>query len=236
MVGLDIDGYTARFHELARLVPDMVTPKSQRVNHYIRGLALEIKANVTSSKPDTIQGAVSMANHLTTDDIKDGIFKKKEIVGDKKRSNNQFKNRGRNDRNKRQMTGRNFVVTAPVGLLTWFESMESVHHINIDGYTARFHELARLVPDMVTPKSQRVNHYIRGLALEIKANVTSSKPDTIQGAVSMANHLTTDDIKDGIFKKKDIVGDKKRSNNQFKNRGRNDRNKRQMTGQRHVQR
>ncbi|GKC92824.1 hypothetical protein Tco_1158266 [Tanacetum coccineum] len=113
MVGLDIDGYTARFHELARLVPDMVTLKSQRVNHYIRGLALEIKANVTSSKPDTIQGAVSMANHLTTDDIKDGIFKKKEIVGDKKRSNNQFKNRGRNDRNKRQMTGRNFVVTAP---------------------------------------------------------------------------------------------------------------------------
>ncbi|GJS63361.1 putative reverse transcriptase domain-containing protein [Tanacetum coccineum] len=55
MVGSDIDGYTARFHELARLVPYMVTPESQR-------------------------GAVSMANRLTTDGIKDGLFKKKEML------------------------------------------------------------------------------------------------------------------------------------------------------------
>ncbi|GJX27497.1 hypothetical protein Tco_0233793 [Tanacetum coccineum] len=57
MVGSDIDGYTARFHELARLVPHMVTPESQRVNRYIRGLAPEIKPHVTSSEPATIQGA-----------------------------------------------------------------------------------------------------------------------------------------------------------------------------------
>ncbi|GKB25771.1 hypothetical protein Tco_0865172 [Tanacetum coccineum] len=61
MVGSDIDGYTARFHELARLVPHMVTPESQR-------------------------GDVSMANCLTIDGIKDGIFKKKENAEDKKRS------------------------------------------------------------------------------------------------------------------------------------------------------
>ncbi|GJT90557.1 putative reverse transcriptase domain-containing protein [Tanacetum coccineum] len=71
------------------------------VNRYIQGLALEIKANVTSSKTATIQGAVSMANRLTTNGIKDGIFKKKENNGDNKRSNNQFKNQGRNDK-KRQ--------------------------------------------------------------------------------------------------------------------------------------
>nr|GFC40899.1 hypothetical protein [Tanacetum cinerariifolium] len=98
MVGSDIDGYTARFHELARLVPHMVTSESQRVNHYIRGLAPEIKAHVTSSQPATIQGAVSMANRLTTDGIKDGIFKKKENARNKKR-------------NKRQRTGSNFALT-----------------------------------------------------------------------------------------------------------------------------
>ncbi|GKD94594.1 hypothetical protein Tco_1374431 [Tanacetum coccineum] len=64
MVGSDINGYTARFHELARLVPHMVTHESQRVNRYIRGLAPEIKAHVTLSKPATIQGVVSMANRL----------------------------------------------------------------------------------------------------------------------------------------------------------------------------
>nr|GEY55228.1 hypothetical protein [Tanacetum cinerariifolium] len=113
MIGSDIDRYTARFHELARLVPHMVTPESQRVNRYIRGLAPEIKAHVTSSQPATIQGAVSMANRLTTDGIKDGIFKKKENVGKKKRLNDQNRNRGRDDRNKRQRTGSNFAMTTP---------------------------------------------------------------------------------------------------------------------------
>ncbi|GJW96734.1 putative reverse transcriptase domain-containing protein [Tanacetum coccineum] len=106
MVGSDINGYTTRFHELARLVPHMVTLENLRVNCYIWGLAPKIKANVTSSKPTTIQGAVSMANRLTTDGIKDEIFKKKENARDKKRLNDQNKNREKNDRSKRYCTGR----------------------------------------------------------------------------------------------------------------------------------
>ncbi|GJX42040.1 putative reverse transcriptase domain-containing protein [Tanacetum coccineum] len=113
MLGSDIDGYTTRFHELARLVPQMITLENQHVNRYIRGLAPEIKANVTSSRPTTIQSDVSMANRLTIDGIKDGIFKKKKNAKDKKRSNSQFKNQGRNDRNKSQRAGRNFALTAP---------------------------------------------------------------------------------------------------------------------------
>ncbi|GKG59190.1 hypothetical protein Tco_0602899, partial [Tanacetum coccineum] len=57
MVGSDIDGYTARFHELARLLSHMVTLENQRVNRYIRGLTLEIKPHVASSKPTSIQSA-----------------------------------------------------------------------------------------------------------------------------------------------------------------------------------
>ncbi|GKG21072.1 hypothetical protein Tco_0383667, partial [Tanacetum coccineum] len=91
----------------------MVTLENQSVNRYIRGLAPEIKAHVTSSKAATIQSAVSMANRLTTDGIKDGIFKKQEIAGNKKRLNDQNKNQGRDDRNKRQSTGRNFALTTP---------------------------------------------------------------------------------------------------------------------------
>ncbi|GJY75890.1 putative reverse transcriptase domain-containing protein [Tanacetum coccineum] len=113
MVKSDIDGYTTRFHELAKLVPHMVTPESQRVNRYIRGLAPEIKPHVTLSKPTTIQGVVSMANRLTTNGIKDGLFKKKENAGNKRRSNDQNKNRGRDDRNKRQRTGGDFALTIP---------------------------------------------------------------------------------------------------------------------------
>ncbi|GKD52613.1 hypothetical protein Tco_1281589, partial [Tanacetum coccineum] len=61
----------------------------------------------------TQKSAVSMANHLTTDGIKDGIFKKRENARNKKRLNDQNKNRGRDDRNKRQRTGRNFALTTP---------------------------------------------------------------------------------------------------------------------------
>ncbi|GJT24462.1 putative reverse transcriptase domain-containing protein [Tanacetum coccineum] len=113
MVESDIDGYTARFDELARLVPHMVTLEYQCVNRYIQGLVPEIKAHVTSSKPTSIQSAVSMANCLTTNGIKDRILKRKENVGNKKRLNEQNWNRGRDDRNKRQRTGRNFAITAP---------------------------------------------------------------------------------------------------------------------------
>ncbi|GJR07351.1 putative reverse transcriptase domain-containing protein [Tanacetum coccineum] len=96
MVGSDIDGYTARFHKLARLVPHMVTLENQRVKRYIRGLAPEIKPHVTSSKPTTIQSVVSIANRLTTNGIKDGTFKKKENAGNKRSLNDQNMDRGGN--------------------------------------------------------------------------------------------------------------------------------------------
>nr|GEY26492.1 putative reverse transcriptase domain-containing protein [Tanacetum cinerariifolium] len=53
-----------------------------------------------------------MAKCLTTDGIKDGLFKKKENTRNKRRSNDQNRNQGRNDRNKRQRTGMNFALTA----------------------------------------------------------------------------------------------------------------------------
>ncbi|GJY37500.1 putative reverse transcriptase domain-containing protein [Tanacetum coccineum] len=107
-----------------------------------------------------------------------------------------------------------FGTEGAVGLLTWFERIESNHKMvgsDIDGYTASFHELERLVPHMVTLENQRVNRYIWGLSPEIKPHVTSFKPTTIQSAMSMPNHLTTDGIKDGTFKKRENAGNKRSS-------------------------
>ncbi|GJZ30772.1 reverse transcriptase domain-containing protein [Tanacetum coccineum] len=39
MVGVGHDAYTDRFHELARLVPHLVTPKSRMIERYVYGLA-----------------------------------------------------------------------------------------------------------------------------------------------------------------------------------------------------
>ncbi|GKG00588.1 hypothetical protein Tco_0302278 [Tanacetum coccineum] len=41
MTGANHAGYTDRFHELAKLVPHLVTPESVRIKKYIAGLAPE---------------------------------------------------------------------------------------------------------------------------------------------------------------------------------------------------
>ncbi|GJZ21371.1 putative reverse transcriptase domain-containing protein, partial [Tanacetum coccineum] len=95
-----------------------------------------------------------------------------------------------------------FNTEGVVGLLTWFESTESVLHITkcptesqvefAASMLQDFHEKASVDATHVTLRRQRVNRYIRGLAPEIKPRVTSSEHARIQGAVSMANRLTID--------------------------------------------
>ncbi|GKF58274.1 hypothetical protein Tco_0171811, partial [Tanacetum coccineum] len=114
-----------------------------------------------------------------------------------------------------------------VGLLTWFETTESVLHITKCPAESQVEFVAI---GKVGATHGRVNRYIRGLAPEIKPHVTSSEPAIIQGTMSLANRLTTDGIKDGLFKKKENAGNKRRSNDQNRNRGRDERNKRQRTG------
>ncbi|GKA51978.1 putative reverse transcriptase domain-containing protein [Tanacetum coccineum] len=69
--GTDIDGYTNRFHELALLCPRMVEPEQVKVEQYIRGLSKNIRGDVTSSQPATIDHAVRMAYQLMGQIIQD---------------------------------------------------------------------------------------------------------------------------------------------------------------------
>ncbi|GJR30958.1 hypothetical protein Tco_1107190 [Tanacetum coccineum] len=47
--------YTDRFHELARLVPHLVTPKSRKIERYMYGLAPQIRRMVAAMEPKTMQ-------------------------------------------------------------------------------------------------------------------------------------------------------------------------------------
>nr|GFD06240.1 hypothetical protein [Tanacetum cinerariifolium] len=49
MKGMDIDGYTNRFHELALLCLRMVEPEAVKVEQYLWGLTRSIRGDVTSS-------------------------------------------------------------------------------------------------------------------------------------------------------------------------------------------
>ncbi|GKE09442.1 hypothetical protein Tco_1412993, partial [Tanacetum coccineum] len=105
--------YTGRFHELARLVPHLVTTENKRIERYIYGLALWIRVMVAAIEPTIIQSVVLKARMLTDEAIKNEALEKVT----KKRRNNGEPSRDRNARNdnKRSRTGRAFAtITNPV--------------------------------------------------------------------------------------------------------------------------
>ncbi|GJW99222.1 retrovirus-related pol polyprotein from transposon TNT 1-94, partial [Tanacetum coccineum] len=104
--GTYIDGYTNRFHELALLCPRMVEPEQVKVEQYIRGLSKNIRGDVTSSRPTSIDEAVRMAYQLMgqimqdkTDEVSKGEKRKGEGDrggrGDNRRDYNRRQNQRR---------------------------------------------------------------------------------------------------------------------------------------------
>ncbi|GJY90058.1 putative reverse transcriptase domain-containing protein [Tanacetum coccineum] len=97
-----------RFHELARLVPYLVTPESRMIERYMYGLALKIRGMVAAIEPKTIQKAVQIFGVLTDEAVRNGSIKKVEKrgnVGEPSKEKN-----GRDD-NKRTRTGNAFATT-----------------------------------------------------------------------------------------------------------------------------
>ncbi|KAJ9544920.1 hypothetical protein OSB04_024627 [Centaurea solstitialis] len=84
MKGSDITAYTTRFHELAKLVPHLVTPEQNRVDRYVWGLSPEIRGGVTAADPKTLQEAVNLANRLTNNAVRSGAFSSSSVKGKRK--------------------------------------------------------------------------------------------------------------------------------------------------------
>ncbi|GKE20949.1 hypothetical protein Tco_1432461 [Tanacetum coccineum] len=113
MVGASHPAYTDRFHELARLVPHLVTPENKIIERYIYGIILQTSGIVAVSEPKTIQSAILKAKMITDEAIRNGALNKNT----KKRGDNGEPGRDGNvkDDNKRSRTRRVFAtITNPV--------------------------------------------------------------------------------------------------------------------------
>ncbi|GKC75116.1 reverse transcriptase domain-containing protein [Tanacetum coccineum] len=113
MVGTGHAAYTDRFHELARLVPHLVTPESRKIERYVYGLTPQIHGMVAATEPKTMQKAVQISGALTDEAVRNGSIKKV-----KKRGNigEPSKDKSGRDHNKRIRTENDFATTAnPVG-------------------------------------------------------------------------------------------------------------------------
>nr|GFB46171.1 hypothetical protein [Tanacetum cinerariifolium] len=67
---MDISSYTTRFNELVILCLGMVPTERKKVEAYIRGLSENIKGEVISSEPATLNKAVRMAHTLMEQKVK----------------------------------------------------------------------------------------------------------------------------------------------------------------------
>ncbi|GKD91170.1 putative reverse transcriptase domain-containing protein [Tanacetum coccineum] len=115
--------YTDRFHELARLVPYLVTPESRMIKRYVYGLAPQIHGMVAATEPKTIQKAVQIFGALTDEAVRNRSIMKVEKRGNVRETS---KDKNGMDDNKRTRTGNVFATTVnPVGrenMGTWPKS------------------------------------------------------------------------------------------------------------------
>ncbi|GJZ00659.1 reverse transcriptase domain-containing protein [Tanacetum coccineum] len=111
MVGANHTAYTDRFHELAKLVPHLVTPESSRIKRYIAELAPEIRGMLRATQPTTIQNAILRAGILTDEAISCGTLTKgndkRKVVEESGKLGGSWKD------NKKAKVGIGFVATAP---------------------------------------------------------------------------------------------------------------------------
>ncbi|GKE39825.1 reverse transcriptase domain-containing protein [Tanacetum coccineum] len=111
MVGANHAAYTDRFHELAKLVPHLVTPESTRIKRYVAGLAPEIRGMLKATQPTTIQNEILRAGILTDEAISYGTLsksnEKRKAVEETGKSGGSWR-----DKKKAKM-GAGFVATAP---------------------------------------------------------------------------------------------------------------------------
>ncbi|GKC07817.1 reverse transcriptase domain-containing protein [Tanacetum coccineum] len=108
MVGVGHAAYTDRFHELARLVPHLVTLESRMIKRYVYGLAPQIPGMVAITEPKTIQNAVQISGVLTDEAVRNGSIKKVEKGGNVGETS---KDKNSRDDNKRTRTGNVFATT-----------------------------------------------------------------------------------------------------------------------------
>nr|GEY94657.1 hypothetical protein [Tanacetum cinerariifolium] len=102
MKGMDIDGYTNRFHELALLCPRMVEPEAVKVEQYLRGLTKSIRGDVTSSQPASINDAVRLAYQLAGKLIQDKADEATESEKRKGKGDRGSRGDNRRKHNRRQ--------------------------------------------------------------------------------------------------------------------------------------
>ncbi|GJS11115.1 reverse transcriptase domain-containing protein [Tanacetum coccineum] len=176
MVGANHAAYTDRFHELAKLVPHLVTPESSRIKRYIAGLAPEIREMLRATQPTTIQNTILRAGILTDEVVRCGTLTKgndkRKVVEESGKSGGSLKD------NKKAKVGTWFVATSPPRN----EVANSNPKADFSFISTKFAPLLNVRPSIVNPgyvievadaKKVEVDRIIRDCKLELRGSLFS---------------------------------------------------------------
>ncbi|GJU32568.1 putative nucleotidyltransferase, ribonuclease H [Tanacetum coccineum] len=167
MGGANHVAYTDRFHELAKLVPHLVTPESSHIKRYIHGLAPQICDMLQETQPTTIQSAILMDGILTDEAVRCGTLtkgndKRKEIEESSKQGIEALQDPK--------------VVTGTFSLNNQFATVLFNFGADFSFISTKFMPLLNLEPCIVNPgyaieiadgKSVEVDRVIRDCKLEL---------------------------------------------------------------------
>ncbi|GJR38039.1 putative reverse transcriptase domain-containing protein [Tanacetum coccineum] len=122
--GNDLKAYVRRFQELATLCPTMVPDSKKMMEVFIEGLPRSIEGNVPTSKPQTLEESINIAQRLmyqVTNHTPVQVSSDHKRMFDDKRTfnNNNYRNTNTNNRynnhqpqqNRRQETFRSYAIT-----------------------------------------------------------------------------------------------------------------------------
>ncbi|GKB50587.1 putative reverse transcriptase domain-containing protein [Tanacetum coccineum] len=110
-----------------------------------------------------------------------------------------------------------------VGLIRWFEKMETMFHISncpeksqVKGLLGfqEFPELTMMCTKMVPEEEDRVEKFIGGLPDNIQGNVIAVEPTRLQDAIRIANNLMDQKLKGYVVRNAE---NKRRLNNNYRN-------------------
>nr|GEU92747.1 hypothetical protein [Tanacetum cinerariifolium] len=147
--------YTDRFHELAMLVPHLVTPESRKIERYVYGLASQIHEMVAAMEPKTMQKAVQISSALTDEAVRNRSIKKVDKKGNMVEPS--MDKNGRDD-NKRTRTGNVFATTvSPVG-----RENTGIEHSEL-GFRYKI--------EIASGQLVKIDKVIKGCRLEIEGHV-----------------------------------------------------------------